>query len=336
MSLLVAALLVSSSTAVSVCSVTRNGIAANLVCPETSIISSITAATFGDFNNVVECSANGSLPIPIESKQCESTSILAQVERHCVGKRNCSITCSCTETPPPPPPLPPASPCPPLPPLPHVPTAPVGFHVVGDGSCRDVNLKEPPFFGTTASSTLSVCDCVEACKLDTACTAVSFCAGQGEGKPCKGSCHIYTTSMNQPPPDRVGVTWSYSAGSGGDPHHVSRIATGAPWWYCYAKDNASSSETRSLQLHHTQHSHRVNQQSRTRFQRENNIDNANTNHTTPNLNNNNNKTKEQQYQHNNSTNNNYTAQQTWISSTFTSVNAKSLVDNVILTIDRRK
>jgi hypothetical protein len=135
-------------------------------------------------------------------------------------------------------PTPPPPPSPPSPPSP--PPALNGFHVVGTGACRDSAGREPPFFtdeGKPSERTMTLAKCAAACATDSACTGIAFCDGSGAGASCSGACHIYTTSR-QPPPSGAGtgttLGWRYSAGQGGDPHKISRLAPGS-WWHCYTK-----------------------------------------------------------------------------------------------------
>jgi alpha-L-rhamnosidase len=186
-------------------------------CPRGQVIGDVLLAEFG-------------------SEPCANSSpagVIPQVERLCRGRASCSVACNCSQPQgchldgtcnmphhppaphPPGPPPPPAGPQPPAPP---------GFKSISHGSCRDSAGKEPPFYAGDAAN---VSECLSTCAADSACTAVSYCTER-----CAGACHIYSDART-PPAAHPG--WSYSPGQHGNPHNVTTVAPGAPFWWCYAK-----------------------------------------------------------------------------------------------------
>lgn len=133
-----------------------------------------------------------------------------------------------------------APPTPPPPPTPEPSFA--GFKPVGNGACRDGAGKEPPFFTNEGGAAdelfpaVTEADCASACSGDSACTAFSWCTGDGAGSSCSGACHLYVTAKTPAPADPAGVTWGYKDLQGGNPRDVTKV-TSESWWRCYAAGN---------------------------------------------------------------------------------------------------
>lgn len=134
-----------------------------------------------------------------------------------------------------PPPPPPPGPYPPMPP------APPGFIGVGQGACRDANMKEPGFWTNEdhpgqSKVAVDLAACEAACAATQGCGGIAYCNDEGTGQGCFGECHIYGDPASKPPSSPAsfgitGVSWHYED-SGGGKLPITRV-TSEPWWDCY-------------------------------------------------------------------------------------------------------
>lgn len=102
------------------------------------------------------------------------------------------------------------------------------FKSLGNGSCRDNQGVEPPFFNTNGMITAD--ECAGYCAVLGECRGFSYCTDK-----CPGVCNLY---MSEPvsAPD-TSTNWHYNDRNG-SAARISQV-TAEPWWNCYLKNSTS-------------------------------------------------------------------------------------------------